>query len=164
MLQRIATWNAGAVHEVNNLAISLLYGSPVGVTWPTLNGSTFWMIADARRLLSKPTLAFACAAGGGVDASVATVPRNIGSFDETVLSAGPWTTITLKTNVGGDTRPWQRARLVEEVSSAAYSPNFVQSACQPTLLCSQQIDGMKIVTRRIIAPLSMVPLYPGTRN
>jgi hypothetical protein len=75
-------------------------GTPVGVTWPTLNGSTFWSTADARRLLVKPTLSFASAASGGVNARVATVPTNTGSFDETVLAAGPWTTGVLKTAVG----------------------------------------------------------------
>lgn len=100
MIQRTATWGAGAVHESNNLATAIMNGTEVGVTWPTLNGSTFWSTADARRLLVKPTLSFASAASGGVNARVVTVPTNTGSFDETVLAAGPWTTSVLKTAVG----------------------------------------------------------------
>jgi len=98
-IQRVATWAAGAVHQTNNLANSVVNGPPVGVTWPTLNGSTFWSTAAARALLRKPTLAFSSAAGG-VNAEVATVPTNTGSFDETVLAPGPWTMAALKARIG----------------------------------------------------------------
>jgi hypothetical protein len=99
-IQRVATWAAGAVHETNNLANSDVNGPPVGVTWPTLNGATFWGTAAARAALMKPTLAFSSAAGGGVNANVATVPTNTGSFDETVLAPGPWTVDAPKTTIG----------------------------------------------------------------
>lgn len=99
-IQRVATWAAGAVHETNNLAASVLGGSPVGVTWPTLNGPTFWGSAAARAALKKPTLAFSSLASGAVDAVVATVPTNTASFDETVLGAGPWAQVTPRGTVG----------------------------------------------------------------
>jgi hypothetical protein len=106
-IQRVATWAAGTVHEVNNLANTLLDGTPAGVTWPMLNGSTFWGTADARRLLAKPTLSFLSVSGAGrgsrdpnpVDVAVATVSTNTGSFDETVLAAGPWTVNATKATV-----------------------------------------------------------------
>ncbi len=99
-IQRVATWAAGAVHQSNNLANSYMNGVELGVTWPTLNGPTFWSSADARTALKKPTLAFSSAASGGVNVKVVTVPTNTGSFDETVLAAGPWTLAVLKTRVG----------------------------------------------------------------
>jgi hypothetical protein len=100
LLQRTATWAAGPVHEVNNLADSLLNGTAVGVTWPTLNGSTFWSRAAARALMAHPTISVSAAASGGFDATVATVPTNTGSFDETVLAAGPWNAAVTKGAVG----------------------------------------------------------------
>src|SRR5262249_43512120 len=99
-IQRVATWAAGAVHQTNNLTDVFLNGSPAGVTWPMLNGSTFWSTADARRLLVRPVLGISSAATGGVNATVASVGENIGSFDETVLAAGPWSTTVPKTTVG----------------------------------------------------------------
>jgi Domain of unknown function (DUF4157) len=99
-IQRVATWVAGTVHQVNNLANSVLGGSPVGFTPPMLNGSIILSTADARAALTKPTLAFSSAASGGVNAKVATVPTNTGSFDETVLAPGPWTKAAPKTIIG----------------------------------------------------------------
>ncbi|HYO50897.1 MAG TPA: hypothetical protein VEW94_13685 [Chloroflexia bacterium] len=100
-IQRTATWAAGAVHQTNNLASAVVNGTPAGVTWPTLNGTTFWSAAAALAALVRPTLSFAAAAsGGGVNATVTTVPTNTGSFDETVLSAGPWTTTVPKARIG----------------------------------------------------------------
>jgi hypothetical protein len=100
-IQRTATWAAGAVHQTNNLASAVVNGTPAGVTWPTLNGTTFWSAAAALAALIRPTLSFAAAAsGGGVNATVTTVPTNTGSFDETVLSAGPWTTTVPKARIG----------------------------------------------------------------
>jgi outer membrane protein OmpA-like peptidoglycan-associated protein len=85
-----ARWVAGPVHEVNNLAAAILDGTAVGVTWPMLNGSTFWSTAAVRGLLRSPTLVFSSSAAGGVEAAVGSVPTNTGSFDETVLASGPW--------------------------------------------------------------------------
>ncbi len=99
-IQRVANWGAGAVHQTNNLANSIMNGPPLGVTWPTLNGTIFWSTTAARAALHKPTLAFSSAASGNVTAQVATVPTNTGSFDETVLAPGPWTTTVPKTTVG----------------------------------------------------------------
>lgn len=102
-IQRTATWGAaGVVHPTNSLSDAVLNGSAVGVTWPTLNGATFWSTAAARAALVKPTLTIVPAIGGGAGftAKVNTVPDNTGSFDETVLSAGPWTTVTTKATIG----------------------------------------------------------------
>jgi hypothetical protein len=99
-IQRVATWGAGRVHEVNSLAKSVILGRDVGVTWPMLNGSTFWSTAATRRMLRKPRLSFARAAAGGVNASVARVPTNRGSFDETVLKAGPWRMRVRRATIG----------------------------------------------------------------
>jgi hypothetical protein len=92
VVQRVATWAAaGAVHQVNNLAAAVMNGTEVGVTWPTLNGTQFWSSPVVRGALHRPTLkTTAAAAGGGFDAEVDVVADNTGSFDETVLAAGPW--------------------------------------------------------------------------
>lgn len=105
-IQRVATWAAGAVHETNNLANSVVNGPPVGVTWPTLNGNMLsgasWSTAGARAAIARPTLTFTAVAGtpATVNATVSTVPTNTGSFDETVLAAGPWSVGTTKARVG----------------------------------------------------------------
>ena len=97
-LARAATWGAGPVHQVNNLADCVINGTPAGVTWPTLNGTQFWSAAEALAALNRPTLTTAAAAsGGGFESSVTTVPGNAGSFDETVLAPGPW---RLHTTIG----------------------------------------------------------------
>lgn len=98
-IQRTATWGHGAVHEANNLADSVLNGPPVGITFPTLNGTILMGPANAQGAVAKPTLAFGSGASGGVTAQVATVPANTGSFDETVLAPGPWTIATPKTAI-----------------------------------------------------------------
>jgi hypothetical protein len=95
LIQRVATWSASAPKETNNLAAAVMNGTAAGVTWPTLNGTVFWSNAEARGALVKPTVTTA-AAGGGFEAAVDTVPTNLGSFDETVLSAGPWTTVVAR--------------------------------------------------------------------
>lgn len=98
MVQRVATWAAGPVHEVNNLASAVMNGTPAGVTWPTLNGSIFWSNGAARGALAKPTVTTA-AAGTGFEAEVGNIPTNLGSFDETVLAAGPWTLAVARGNI-----------------------------------------------------------------
>ncbi len=113
---RTATWTAGPVHKVNNLADCVINNKAVGVTWPYLNGTQFWSAAEAIAAINKPTCTIA-AAGAGFEAEVTTVPTNTGSFDETVLAKGPWrldTTMAAVTasgvalpaacNVGGNTR------------------------------------------------------------
>jgi hypothetical protein len=87
---RTATWAAGPVHQVNNLADCVLNGTAVGVTWPTLNGTIFWSAADAIAALHRPTLTTRAVAAGGFESEVDVVPVNTGSFDETVLARGPW--------------------------------------------------------------------------
>jgi hypothetical protein len=116
-LARTATWAAGPVHQVNNLADCVINGRAVGVTWPTLNGTQFWSGAEAGAAIQRPTLTTTAAATGGFESEVATVPTNTGSFDETVLARGPWrlnTTMAAVTaavpglaaacNAGGNTR------------------------------------------------------------
>ncbi|HKE74886.1 MAG TPA: hypothetical protein VKB57_14795 [Acidimicrobiales bacterium] len=102
VVQRAANFAAGPVHQVNNLAAAVVNGTPAGVTWPTLNGTQFWSNAAARAALNKPTLKVTAAggAGGGFDAQVDAVADNTGSFDETVLSAGPWRLNTTRGTIG----------------------------------------------------------------
>jgi hypothetical protein len=61
-------------------------GAPAGLTWPTLNGTQFWSVAAAQGAMVRPTVTTAAVAAGGFDAEVGTVPVNIGSYDETVLT------------------------------------------------------------------------------
>ncbi len=90
-IQRFAYFEGVAVHPVNNLADTVLYGKDVGRTFALLNGSPFLgTAAHARATLSKPTLSFSPVATGGFDARVRAVPTNKGSVDETVLAARSW--------------------------------------------------------------------------
>ena len=92
-IQRVATWAAATVHPTNNLADTALNGVSAGLTLPMLNGA----IGGA---LNPPTLTFSPVVSPAVspiappvvtfDATVATVPANTGSVDETVLGPGPW--------------------------------------------------------------------------
>jgi Domain of unknown function (DUF4157) len=98
-----ATFSAGRVHQVNNLADCIVNRHPAGVTWPTLNGTQFWSAQAARTALARPTLKTSAVggqldveAGRGFDATVDRLPSNKGSFDETVLAPGPWTVNTTK--------------------------------------------------------------------
>jgi len=95
-VQRAATFSAGAVHETNNLANTVVNGAPVGVTTPVINGTVTATGAQLTAALARPTLTTTASAGGGFDAEISTVPTNVGSFDETVLSAGPWRIGTTK--------------------------------------------------------------------
>jgi len=91
-VQGTATWDAaGTVHEINNLASVTLNNKAAGETAPRLNG-------DASSL-ATPTLSVARSSGGEFDASVDEVPKNVGSFDETVLTKGPWTTTVPKATI-----------------------------------------------------------------
>ncbi|MBZ0303138.1 MAG: DUF4157 domain-containing protein [Anaerolineae bacterium] len=97
MIQRVANWVAGSVHETNNAAIQIIKGAEAGSTTPVLNTTILNTSADARAALKKPALSYAQVAGGGMEAWVFNVQDNIGSFDETVLSPGPWTTPVQRT-------------------------------------------------------------------
>ena len=101
-IQRNAVWATGAVHEVNNLADSVMNGPPVGITFPMLNGNILHSGAEARAAMTAATLTFSPGASGGIDAKVDTVPTNTGSFDETVLAPGPWTVTVPKATVGAN--------------------------------------------------------------
>lgn len=95
-LLRAATWSASAPHEVNNLADCVVNGTPVGVTWPTLNGAQFWSGAEASAAITRPTLTTTAVAAGGFDSEVDAIPANLASYDETVLAPGPWRLATTK--------------------------------------------------------------------
>lgn len=86
------------MHETNNLADTVFGGAPVGVTRPVMNSAITSSSAAVHSALVAPTVTTTAATGGGFDAEVDTVPTNVGSFDETVLSAGPWRTTTAKAN------------------------------------------------------------------
>jgi hypothetical protein len=98
-VQRVATFTDGPVHQVNNLADVVVNGTDAGVTWPSLNGTQFWSTADALAALVLPTVTTSAVAAGGFDAEVDPVPTNTGSYDETVLAAGPWTLVTPKATI-----------------------------------------------------------------
>ena len=91
---------ANPMIQVNNLAGAIVAGTAGGVTWPTLNGTQFWSNAAVEAAMHKPTLKFTAQANGTVNAEVDTLPDNIGSFDETVLAAGPWSTVAPKATIG----------------------------------------------------------------
>ena len=95
LVSRVATWAAGPVHEVNNLAAAVMNGTAAGVTWPTLNGTTFWSNGEVRGAMAKPTVTTTVTASG-FEAEVGTIPTNLGSYDETVLAAGPWNTVVAR--------------------------------------------------------------------
>ena len=92
-IQRVATWAAPAPNETNNLANTAITGVPVGVTAPTFNGVQFGA-------LNEPTVTVSAVASGGFDATVATVPANTGSVNETVLGPGPWRRVTPRATIG----------------------------------------------------------------
>jgi len=104
-VQRAATFAAGPVHQVNNLADCVVNGTPAGVTWPTLNGAQFWSSPAVRGAITRPTLKTTAVpvapggAGGGFDAEVDVVPNNTAGFDETVLAAGPWRINTTRATI-----------------------------------------------------------------
>jgi hypothetical protein len=99
-IQRAARFTGGPVHQVNNLADSVINGTPVGITFPMLNGTVLHSEAEAQGAMSAATLTFAPGASGGIDASVDTVPTNTGSFDETVLARGPWRLLVPRATIG----------------------------------------------------------------
>jgi hypothetical protein len=106
-VQRDAAFGASPVNAVNNLANCVVNNQAVGVTWPTLNGTQFWSSAEVRGAIVRPTLKVTAlpadpdAAGPkGFDAEVDVVPTNNASYNETVLSAGPWRLDTAKATIG----------------------------------------------------------------
>lgn len=99
VVQRKATFSAGTVHEVRNAAEQIVKGGPAGTTLPALNGKNLRDAASAEAAIKGPEIQSAPKAGGAVKCSLKTVPENVGSFDETVLSAGPWSTQAQKQDV-----------------------------------------------------------------
>jgi hypothetical protein len=98
-VQRVATFSAGPVHEVTNLAEAAITGAAPGLTLPALNGTNLMSGAAARTALVHPTVLVTAVPAGGFDAVIDTVPTNNGSFDETVLAAPPWRFDTTKSAV-----------------------------------------------------------------
>jgi hypothetical protein len=105
-LQRAASFTAGSVHAVRNAAVQIATGGEAGVTLPVLNGNIFKNAAGAEAAIKAPTI------GGrstdtGAECWINAVPTNTGSFDETVLNSGPWTTTTTRSNA------WDRLGVAE---------------------------------------------------
>jgi len=101
VIQRAAAWAAGPVHQVNNLANCIINNQAVGVTWPSINGTQFWAAATVLGAMNLPTITVTAVPAGGFDAVVTAVGANNGSYDETVLAAGPWRLQTTKAVVRG---------------------------------------------------------------
>jgi len=101
IVQRKATFSEGTVHETRNAAEQIIKGDAAGVTLPLLNGAKLRGAAEAEAAIKEPEIQSAPKKGAGVECSLKTVPENVGSFDETVLSAGPWRFQTRKQDVYG---------------------------------------------------------------
>ena len=98
MIQRSTSWAGAVVHETRNKAEdSLRGGAPI--TWQMLNGTMLKTEADADSSIKLPTIT---TSGAGTDfkATVASVPAQVGSDDETVLGTGPWSVVGTKVEVG----------------------------------------------------------------
>jgi hypothetical protein len=111
-LQRAASFTAGSVHAVRNAAVQIATGGVAGVTLPVLNGKIFRNAAEAKAAIKAPTIARR-STGTRAECWINAVPTNTGSFDETVLTSGPWTTTTTKRNV------WDRLGVAECFVAAA---------------------------------------------
>lgn len=100
-IQRAASFAAGAVHSVWNLAQTLAAGRMQGgFTPPMLNGTQILSAATAMSSINRPVLGGRSTATG-VECWVNSVGNNVGSFDMTLPAAGPWTTTTPKIGVAG---------------------------------------------------------------
>ncbi len=100
ILQRTANLVAGTVNAVQNPAEELATGGSAGITVPVLNGSRFIGDAQAKAAIHKPDIGGKSDPTGGVQCWVNTIPTNVGSFVENVMSNGPWSTVTTKANLG----------------------------------------------------------------
>ena len=105
-LQRAASFKAGKVHVARNAAVQIATGGVAGVTLPVLNGKIFKNAAGAQAAIKAPTIARRSTATGA-ECWIKAVPTNTGSFDETVLTSGPWTTTTTRSNA------WDRLGVAE---------------------------------------------------
>lgn len=99
-IQRVASFAAGAVHATNNTATQIATGGAAGITWHLLNSTRMATVANADAAVNKPVLGGRSEANSTSTSWVNAVATNTGSFDETVLSAGPWSHATTKGNVG----------------------------------------------------------------
>ena len=101
IIQRIAAFTAGAVHNVWNLAQRLAGGAMQGgFTPPTLNGTQILSAATSVASINRPVLGGRSTATG-TESWVNSVPTNTGSYDMTLPASGPWSTVTPKMNVAG---------------------------------------------------------------
>ena len=98
-IRKTANFVAGTVHATRNAAVQIATGGPAGITKFLLNGHDVLTAAAARSAVNRPTL-HGHSIAGGVETWIGAVPTNEGSFDETVLNSGPWSTTTTKGNVG----------------------------------------------------------------
>jgi len=96
-VQRSTNWAAGNVHETINSAETVLTGAPNPITWPLLNGTKLVSVAAVTGAINSSTISIS----KSWKAKVTNVPLNEGSFDETVLSSGPWTKVVSKATVNG---------------------------------------------------------------
>lgn len=99
VIRRKATFTAGNPREERNAAELIVTGGPAGVTLPMLNGKIIRNTADAEGAVKEPEIESTPKKGGGVQCRVKTVAENAGSYDESVLSAGPWVFQTPRANV-----------------------------------------------------------------
>jgi len=101
VVRRKATFVAGNPRDERNAAELIITGGPAGVTVPMLNGKMIRNSADAQSAVAEPGIESTPKKGGGVQCSIKTVPENTGSYDESVLSSGPWVFQTPKAAVPG---------------------------------------------------------------
>jgi hypothetical protein len=100
-VQRSTKWDTGTVHETLNEAVNVLTGG-APITWHMLNGSKLSTDSVAEGAIKLPTVTTSGSEAKWT-AKVNTVPEQTGSFDETVLAAGPWSTVATKAEVGSTT-------------------------------------------------------------
>jgi hypothetical protein len=108
LIQRKATWDAGKVHEINNLASVIVKNKveadgrgALGFTYPVLNGTLLppGNFIDAQKAILSPEIVAGQDANGQSYAQVKSAPTNTGSFDENVLAPPPWKTTVQKSAV-----------------------------------------------------------------
>jgi hypothetical protein len=106
MVQRSATWKGATVHETVNPARTP-FGGDSPITWHLLNGTKLETTANADGAIKVPGVTTdpvpTTRPSGNWLATVASVPAQEGSADETVLGPGPWSTVVTKAQAGAVT-------------------------------------------------------------
>lgn len=99
--QSTARFVAGPTHNVWNLAARIAAGNfTLGFTPPLLNGSQIMSAADAIAAIHRPSLGNRTS-GAGAECWINTIPDNEASFDMTLPTTGPWSTVTSRVSVAG---------------------------------------------------------------